>query len=118
MHAEFLVHERGKSHIDKSFSLNQLCVDHRNLRMNESGPLSFVVARNYTSDLAEYKSISNTQTADDQSIKRAASATAACLFLVYSQSIYGGMDHDRDRNRGEPLTRADLPRAHPYYLRP
>lgn len=88
--------------------------------MNRRERNTDVLARNYTSHIAEYKSISNTQTSDDQSTKRAASASA-CLFVdLFEIYIRGGMDHDRDRdrNRGEPLMRADLPRVHPYYLRP
>lgn len=50
-HAGFLAHKRGKSHIDKSFSLNRLRLDHRicewmnRLERNTDA----VVARNYTS---------------------------------------------------------------------
>lgn len=71
------------------------------------GNTDAVVARNYTSHIPEYKSISNTQTSDDQSTKR-----EPVYSQIYLESIHGDMDHDRDRDRGEPLMRADLPRVH------
>lgn len=63
------------------------------------------------------RSINRSRTRKLRTIDKASSVsdwrwrrTTACLFVdLFGIYTRGGMDHDRDRNRGELLMRADLP---------